>query len=271
VSRFALVKPDGWELFYGDMWGGQTGFMDTKDLPVTGTYTLVVDPSWTNTGNVTLTLHDVPPDISGSITSDGVPVTLTTTALGQNARLTFSGTAGQRVSVTSTSNTISASTFSLRKPDDWNQFSGDMWAGGNGFMDVQTLPVTGTYSLFVDPWWGYTGSVTLTLFEVTDQTASVMMGGSPAALTFSTPGQNATLSFAGSAGQQAAVHVTGNTIGWTAVTLRKPDSGSLTSAWWYDSSFNLQTQTLPTTGTYTIDVDPSWGGTGSLAVSVTSP
>ena len=93
------------------------------------------------------------------------------------------------------------------------------------------------------------------------------MGGSPAALTFSTPGQNATLSFAGSAGQQAAVHVTGNTIGWTAVTLRKPDSGSLTSAWWYDSSFNLQTQTLPTTGTYTIDVDPSWGGTGSLAVS----
>jgi hypothetical protein len=146
-----------------------------------------------------------------------------------------------------------------------------MWAGGNGFMDVQTLPVTGTYSLFVDPWWGYTGSVTLRLFDVTDQSASVTIGESPAALTFSTPGQNATVSFTGSAGQQATVHVTGNTIGWVAVTLRKPDGNSLTSLSWLDSSFNLQTQTLPTTGTYTIDVDPSWANTGNISISVTSP
>jgi hypothetical protein len=55
------------------------------------------------------------------------------------------------------------------------------------------------------------------------------------------------------------------------VTLRNPDGGSMTSAWWLGTNFDLQTQTLPTTGTYTIDVDPSWGATGSIAVSVTSP
>jgi YD repeat-containing protein len=271
VSFFALAPPEGWYLFYGDMYGGQNGFMDTKTLPVTGTYTLVVDPSWTNTGSVTLTLYDVPPDVTGSIAADSVPVSVTTSSLGQNARLTFNGTAGQRVSVTSTNNTINLSTFSLIKPDGWNLFSGNMWAGGNGFMDVQTLPVTGTYSLFVDPWWGYTGSVTLTLYEVTDQAASLTIDGSPATLPLTTPGQNGTVTFAGSAGQQATVHVTGNTIGWTGVTLRKPDGGALTSVWWLDSSFNLQTQTLPTTGTYTIEVDPTWAGTGNITISVTSP
>jgi hypothetical protein len=271
VSLFALVKPDGWNLFYRDMYAGQTGIMDTQSLPVTGTYTVVVDPAWTYTGSVTLTLHDVPPDVTGSIAADGVPVTVTVSSFGQNARLTFNGTAGQRVSVTSASNTISGSTFSLRKPDDWNLFSGDMYGGGNGFMDVQTLLVTGTYSLFVDPWWGNTGSVTLRLFDVTDQSASVTIGDSPAALTLTVPGQNGSVTFSGSAGQPATVHLTGNTIGSTTVTLRKPDGSSLTSGWSSGSSFNLQTQTLPTTGTYTIEVNPDWTNTGNISVSVTSP
>jgi hypothetical protein len=45
----------------------------------------------------------------------------------------------------------------------------------------------------------------------------------------------------------------------------------MTSAWWFATSFDLQTQTLPANGMYTIEVDPSWGSTGSIAVSVTSP
>ena len=146
-----------------------------------------------------------------------------------------------------------------------------MYGGWTGFMDAQTLPVTGTYTLVVNPSWTNTGSVTLTLDAVTDQTASVTIGGSPAALTFTTPGQNATVTFAGTAGQQATVHLTNNTIGWTWVTLQNPDGGSMTATSWVGTSFDLQTQTLPTTGTYTIAVDPSWGATGSIAVSVTSP
>lgn len=138
-------------------------------------------------------------------------------------------------------------------------------------MDAQTLPVTGTYTLVVNPSWTNTGSVTLTLDAVTDQTASVTIGGSPAALTFTTPGQNATVTFAGTAGQQATVHITNNAIGWTGVTLRNPDGGSMTSTSWVGTSFDLQTQTLPATGTYTVDVDPSWGATASIAISVTSP
>jgi hypothetical protein len=123
----------------------------------------------------------------------------------------------------------------------------------------------------VDPAWTNTGNVTLTLYDVVDQNASVTIGGSAATLTLTTPGQNAKVTFDGTAGQQATVHITSNTIGWTGVTLRNPDNDSMTSTWWFATNFDLQTQTLPTTGTYTIDVDPSWGATGSIAVSVTSP
>ncbi len=58
-------------------------------IPVTGTYTVLVDPGGTATGSVTLQLNTFS-DISGTITI-GTPLTVTTTGIGQNARYTFSG------------------------------------------------------------------------------------------------------------------------------------------------------------------------------------
>jgi len=55
------------------------------------------------------------------------------------------------------------------------------------------------------------------------------------------------------------------------VRLLKPDGSQLTSSFSSSSSFNLTQQTLPTTGTYTIVIDPSGTNTGSMNVSVTSP
>jgi hypothetical protein len=65
--------------------------------------------------------------------------------------------------------------------------------------------------------------------------------------------------------------VTGNTMGSVTVTLLKPDGSQLTSSTSSSGSFDLATQTLPTTGTYTIGVDPSSLNTGTMNVSVTSP
>jgi hypothetical protein len=45
----------------------------------------------------------------------------------------------------------------------------------------------------------------------------------------------------------------------------------LTSQQHFVGSFNLSTQTLPVTGTYTIVIDPSDANIGSIVVSVTSP
>jgi hypothetical protein len=117
-----------------------------------------------------------------------------------------------------------------------------------------------------------TGSLTLTLYDVpADQSTTLTIGGGPATLATNTPGQNAQAMFSGTSGQQVTVHVTGNTMGSVTVKLLKPDSSQLTSVLSSGSSFNLPTQTLPTTGTYTIAIDPSGTNVGSITVSVTNP
>ncbi len=71
---------------------------DTRALPYTGSYQLVLDPCNTATSSITITVRNVLPDIVSPITPSGPPVVSNMTTIGQNARLTFTGTLGQRVS-----------------------------------------------------------------------------------------------------------------------------------------------------------------------------
>lgn len=89
-------------------------------------------------------------------------------------------------------------------------------------------------------------------------------------VTIPEPGRKATLTFSGTAGQQATVRVTGNAMGYTTVTLKKPDGSTATSTATSSSNFNLTTQTL-VAGTYTVIVDPSGTNSGSLNLAVTTP
>jgi hypothetical protein len=88
-----ILKPDG-TTFYGPFSLGTDGnFMDTKVLPVAGTYKIKLDPIGANTGSATLKLYTVPADITTTIAKNGATVTPTTTVPGQNATVTFTGVA----------------------------------------------------------------------------------------------------------------------------------------------------------------------------------
>jgi hypothetical protein len=124
----------------------------------------------------------------------------------------------------------------------------------------------------VDPAGPSTGSVNVNLWDLPpDVTGTLTVGGGAVPVTLTTPGQQATLTFSGTQGQQVTVRVTGNTMGLTLVRLRKPDGSQLTSTSSGNSSFNLFPQTLPTTGTFSVLVDPSTTNVGTLNVAVTSP
>jgi len=210
--------------------------------------------------------------VTGTITPGGSAVTVTITAAGQNASLTFSGTATQRISLRLTSVTISNSTVSIRKPDASTLTSLAGVGTGGGFIDVQTLPTTGTYTIVVDPQGAATGAMTLTLYDVpADVSGTLTVNGGGVGVTITTPGQNGALTVAGTSGQGVTVRITSNTIGTVSVSLLKPDGGTLTSGASSGANFNLPSQTLPTTGTYTVKVDPWTVNTGSLTVAVTSP
>lgn len=252
------------------------GFIDAVTLPATGTYTIEIDPQAESSGNLTLTLYSIT-DYSNTITAGGSAVTVTIGTPGQNGGVTFSGTSGQRVFLNGTSGTISAEPFTcdvtviIRKPDT-TALASSVCMEGTGWVDVQTLPATGTYTIEVDPLAAATGNLTLTLYDVpADTSGSLTVNGSAVGVTLSTPGQNGTLTFSGTASQQITVQAASNTYGQLTVRLLKPDGSTLTSNTSAGGSFNLAQQTLPTTGTYTVVVDPQGPNTGAVNISVTNP
>jgi hypothetical protein len=119
----------------------------------------------TAAGGATFELIDVPPDATAPIVPGGAPVALCATVPGQDMILTFSGTAGQRVSVRVTDSTLTnAFVTLLRGSQNAHDFGGFGTSGS--FFDTFTLPVTDTYTFHVDPSVTATGCATFTLTQV---------------------------------------------------------------------------------------------------------
>src|ERR671923_3657 len=96
LSYVSLKNPDGTTLMpIMDVGTDGTG-TPSLSLASNGTYSILVDPRLAFTGNITITLSS---ELTVPITMDGTPVSLALSRVGQNARLTFSGTAGQQITV----------------------------------------------------------------------------------------------------------------------------------------------------------------------------
>jgi YD repeat-containing protein len=271
---FSIVKPDGSDLIAPNYNCASSYFIDVTVLPATGSYTVVMDPRAANVGSATFALSDVPQDATAAITPGGPAVTMTTTVPGQNAGLTFSGTAGQRISlnVTAISSTLSCPSFSIVKPDGTNLVAPNYNCASSYFIDVTVLPVTGSYTVVMNPKTANIGSATFALFEVpSDATGNIGIGGAAVAVTTTVPGQNANITFSGIAGQQVTARLTSSTLGCQTTSLRKPDGSVLVSSFSCSASLNLAPQVLPLTGTYVIRTDPSGPNIGNASVGATSP
>src|SRR5207244_3882486 len=164
-GRLSLYGPDG-RLVHASFGITAGRFIDAVRLPLAGTYSLLVEPFTGESGDVDLTLADVPPDPTAEITPGGPPVTMTTSVPGQNAALTFKGTAGQRISMVASAITFADpdAVVTVKNPDGSVLFARSMQNGS--FMDTKTLPATGTYSIVIDPYYTDTGSFTMQLFDV---------------------------------------------------------------------------------------------------------
>ena len=260
-------KPDGTDLI-GRTWVGSNHFFDTTTLPVTGTYTIEIDPYQTDILTTSLRLYDVPADTSGTITIGGDAATISTTAVGQNASLTFTGTANQRISALVTT-TNKSYYLRVRKPDG-TDLIGRTWVGSNHFFDTTTLPATGTYTIEIDPYQTDILTTSLRLYDVpADVTGTITIGGDAVTSTITTPGQNAKLTFSGTANQQVTLQVSGVTIASSSVSIRKPDNASLVSKTIGTSGGSLS-GTLSVDGTYSIIVDPATTNIGNMTLTLTA-
>jgi len=269
-----IFNPDGTKLA-GPVYAGTSGgFIDTKALPQTGTYSILVDPQGTVTGSAVLTLYDIPADATGSIVPGGAAATVTIGTPGQNGSLTFSGAAGQRVSFKFGGVSTGAWKVSVANPDATTLVAALSVGTSGSFVDTKTLAQTGTYTIALNPQSSATGSMTVTVYNVpADATGSIVPGGAAATVTIGTPGQNGSLTFSGAAGQRVSLKLTNVSIGasaisGTTVSLLRPDTTVLASVNVGTSGGFLDTQLLAQAGTYTLRIDPQGGNTGSITLTL---
>ena len=133
-----------------------------NDLTTTGTQSVSVTPSFDFIGSIVLRLLPAPPDITGTINTNGSPVTLTT-APGQNASYTLQATSGQQLTMHFTNNTIGKIDVEIVKPNGMSQ-SFYMSSASNFDTSTLLIPNSGTYTIRINPYRANAGSVT---FNVT--------------------------------------------------------------------------------------------------------
>ena len=214
--QVSILKPNGTTLVPSPCLNGG-GFFDAMTLPTTGTYTILVDPAGTTTGTVTLTLYAIV-DFTGTITAGGAAVNVITTVPGQNGALTFSGTAQQRVSLWGT-NGIEGQIFgcdvnvSIVRVRDNASVATAICMAVSGFIDTFPLPTTDDYAIVINPEGMAVGkhsigdlTVTLTLYNVTDYSGSIVADGTPVSVPLTpTRGQNGIVTFTSTPNQRVSL------------------------------------------------------------------
>ncbi|NGZ09020.1 MAG: hypothetical protein CV088_06465 [Nitrospira sp. LK70] len=154
-SSISLMSPDGTTLASTAV-GTAGGALEIPNpLPTTGTYTVLVRPGSTYTGNMTLTLST---EVSDSLKTNAAPRQIMISRPGQNGRYTFSGTANQQVTIKVTNNKLGNVTVNLYTPSGVLQ-AGATSSAASFNLNPVTLATTDTYTITINPAMTDTGSV----------------------------------------------------------------------------------------------------------------
>ncbi|HEX4419068.1 MAG TPA: RHS repeat domain-containing protein [Kofleriaceae bacterium] len=164
----ALLKADGSSLATCSFTASNSCDFGSSNFATAGTYTLAFDPNGTVAASFNAVLST---DAQGSVTIDAAPAAVTIARAGQNARYTFSGTAGQPVKLVITGSTLddgnpatsNTTQIAVFKPSSATSAmtTAGLGTGIAGLTMNLTLPETGTYSIAIDPTGLDSGSLNL--------------------------------------------------------------------------------------------------------------
>jgi hypothetical protein len=251
--------------------------LDSIQLSSAGTYTIYIDTAGA-TGSFDVQAYNITP-ISGTISIDGPAVPLSITTPGQTYNLTFTGSAGQQISLAATDFPFfdnCGANATLYDPSgnyvdatyldqyDWPDGTGNFWYG------TDTLPSDGTYTLFFDASCGPM-SVNLQLFSAPTLSGTISVNGGAVNVPSNVPAQWSQLTFNGTAGQSVSLTTANSTYqDCVYVELDDPNGGYIGSDFTCDPSSSMGPVTLSATGAYSILVEP-YGAAGSVDLNLTGP
>ncbi len=251
-----LLNPDGTTL--GSTNGSGQLYLLGKTLPTTGTYQIVITPNNGVTGSATASLTSQTTNDAGSFSTPIAKTIAVTSLIG----LSFSGTAGQAVSVESAGLSGLFGLY-LLNPD------GTTLGSTNGTAQLsltgKSLPTTGTYQIVIAPNNGVTGSATVSMTsQATNDTISF---NTPSAKTIAVTSLIG-LNFSGTAGRIVSVESVGLNGNYSLYVLN-PDGSTLGSTFG-SNQLTIVGKSLATTGTYQIVIIPNRTVSGSIKVSLIS-
>ncbi|WAM28257.1 IPT/TIG domain-containing protein [Myxococcus sp. NMCA1] len=251
----SILKPDGNSLV--DCGGfSAPGNCDVPALPVTGTYTVSVNPPRTATAEVGLLLST---SLGDSLLVDGPPATFSTSRVGQDGYYTFEAGVGSNLTLVLAGNTFATNTLVRVLRPDGTQLATQSIGSSSGYTLDFTPTTTGLHAITVDPNLASTGQLTLQLVEEVNGSAGVP---DSAATTVSLgAGQKGRYAFNGTAGDRLGLGVTSVAISPSsnnvAISILKPDGTSLVSCGNFTAPGDCDLPALPVTGTYFVTVNPS--------------
>ncbi|WP_414450022.1 IPT/TIG domain-containing protein [Burkholderia sp. 22PA0099] len=262
-----VYKPDGsqWQQYnLWPYWG--TVELELSSVPTDGTYVVRVVPAVGGSGSLSIGIGK---SITSGLTPGGSAVAVNMAA-GQDLTYTFNGSQGQSLGVgISNFSTVPGNasiSVTLLGPDGENLWSGK--ASSDAGFGLPVLSVSGTYSLVFS---GGGSAATYNLQLTQDQIAPFAVNEAPSTFTSTTVGQNATYTFAATAGQSYSLALTGDTHpDLMTYSVYKPD-GSLwvqhtLYPYWLVAQIDLTN--APVSGTYTVRLVPDVGSSGAVTVGL---
>ena len=267
-----VFRPDGVAYVSGNV--GSSIFINMPSLPQTGTYTFTVDSNQGVPWSGSLLL-----DPGALLTVDGSTVSLASSNPGEPMRFRVAVTAGQRLDfgisgITYNTSTLAATSFNLYDLAGNNAGSTTCSpppiSTGCEF-EASSISTTGTYSVVLTPPSGV--SITAGTLAISTPQAGTFNIGDPAqGISLTRPGQNARYTFSGTSGQTLRLNWSSVTLSGgasVAVSVLNPSGGTVsTGSFSNGASGGMDIAALPSTGTYTIVLDPSLAQTMSASVSL---
>jgi hypothetical protein len=279
----SVYRPDAGALTTSNSWTyfGTTGSstLNLSNLPVSGTYTMMVYTSYGTPGSAQLTLV---PGATGSVLSNGMAQTFAANVAGENVYFSFNTNLGDNLELTLNNiNVVGGSNnqfrISIYDPSGNNiaNYVCHNYDPGSSCRQPLFNLVAGMYSVVVSPDWG--GTINFTAQLESDVIGPTLTSNSPANISLAS-GQVERLYFNANLGSTVTLNLSG--VSTTAptgqsinVSVYRPDVGAITTSNNYanfgaSTSNALALQNLPVSGTYTLIVYTSNGTPGNAQLTL---
>ncbi|MFZ4279140.1 RHS repeat-associated core domain-containing protein [Streptomyces rhizosphaericola] len=266
-----LLDPVGREVGTRGSFSRNGGDWDVRNLPLTGQYSLIIDPGPSNIGAVTVTASRA---VRHDLVIGGASATLETTRPGQDALWSFSAPLGTSLSLgLDTRQMPKATSVTLYGPDDKSVATVYASAASEALLSVDSLPLSGTYLLVADTVDAGTGRLTVTGSTYADA-GTAEPAGAPIDLTIGRAGQVGVARFSAAAGQRPSLGIAATGFEGKRVSAQIRDlegksvanvslAGGDTTQW--------DSPTLTVSGIFTVVFSPPGLAVGSLRLTASLP